>query len=404
MIRPKDLYRKLAALLENIDEGRTKDDFLFSVILKLETSFGEDLHISKGCLYAENLDQFVLVEHPGRQEPSDPNGLIVLDPEMIQFVIKNNSYIFDDISMQKYHPIPVQNKYAIPAAFMVHNQERKWIFVFTLENDWIREEIEFCLNAVRTLLNYRLHSETMQNNIKQAALIQQSLLPNNPPKIPGYETAGRSISAEIVGGDFFDFSVFCDNCFSVAVGDASGHGLPAALMVRDVVTGLRMGVEKEMKMAEALQKLNRVIHRSALSSKFVSLFYGEIESNGTIFYVNAGHPFPLLINQSDVKKLDVTGMILGAISEISLHRASAYFEPDSVLVIYTDGIVERFNNDEEEFGFSRLVALIIENQSKSAQEILDIIYQTVFDFSNKSKWQDDVTVVVIKKLKQESNS
>jgi sigma-B regulation protein RsbU (phosphoserine phosphatase) len=262
----------------------------------------------------------------------------------------------------------------------------------------MREEIEFCLNAVRTLLNYRLRSEAMKNDMQQAAVIQQSLLPISPPQIAGYETAGRSCPAEVVGGDFFDFSVFGDDVFSVAVGDASGHGLPAALLVRDVVTGLRMGVEKEMQMAEAMKKLNRVIHRSTLSTRFVSLFYGEIESNGNIFYVNAGHPPPLLVCDSKVKQLDATGTILGAVPEVSLRRAFACFEPGAILVLYTDGLLERLNNDDEQFDLPRLTKLIVQHQQKSAQEIVDVIHQTVFDFGSQAKWQDDVTAVVVKKV------
>jgi sigma-B regulation protein RsbU (phosphoserine phosphatase) len=200
-----------------------------------------------------------------------------------------------------------------------------------------------------------------------------------------------------VGGDFFDFSIFCDEVFSVAVGDASGHGLPAALLVRDVVTGLRMGVEKEMKMAEAMQKLNRVIHRSTLSARFVSLFYGEIESNCNLFYVNAGHPPPLLVHGTQVTQLKATGMILGALSEISLQRAFTCFKPGSVLVIYSDGLLERLSNQDEEFGLPRLTELIVQHQQKSAQEIVDVIYQTVFTFGSEAKWQDDFTAVVIKK-------
>jgi sigma-B regulation protein RsbU (phosphoserine phosphatase) len=237
----------------------------------------------------------------------------------------------------------------------------------------------------------------MKDDVQQAAVIQQSLLPRNPPHIIGYETAGRSQPADVVGGDFFDFSVFGDDVFSVAVGDASGHGLPAALLVRDVVTGLRMGVEKEMKMAEAMQKLNRVIHRSTLSARFVSLFYGEIESNCNLFYVNAGHPPPLLVLGAQVTQLKATGMILGALSEISLRRAFTCFEPGAVLVMYSDGLLERLNNHDEEFGLLRLTELIVQHQQKSAQDIVEIIYKTVFNFGNRSKWQDDFTAVVIKK-------
>jgi sigma-B regulation protein RsbU (phosphoserine phosphatase) len=398
MIQPKELYRQLAALLENIDEGRTKDDFLYSVILKLENSIGVDLHIGKGCLYAEDHDQFVLVEHPDKHQPAGLESDTALDADIVHMVNLHKSYIFDDLSLKVNNQMNVLNTYAIPVAFCVHNPNKRWIFVFTLESNWIREEIEFCLNAVRTLLNYRLHAEAMNNSIQQAALIQQSLLPGSPPQIPGYETAGQSHPAEAVGGDFFDFTVFDNEVFSVAVGDASGHGLPAALMVRDVVTGLRMGVEKEMKMAEAMEKLNRVIHRSTLSSRFVSLFYAEIESNGNIFYVNAGHPPPLMIKKSKIEQLHATGLLLGAISDITIHRASVSFEQDAVLVMYSDGVLERFNANHEEFGLERLAALIVKHQHKAAQEILDIIYQTVLDFGDQATWQDDVTIVVIKRV------
>lgn len=399
MIQPKDLYRKLAALLASIEEGKTKDHFLFSVLRKIENSFARDLHISNGRLYVEELDQFLLIETPNSQEPADPETLVALDAEIVQQVIKNGSYIFNEPSLGINSQIGVHIEYSIPAAFIVQNPEKRWIFMFTLTSGWVREEVEFYLNAVRAQLNFQLHAEAMKNDMQQAELIQQSLLPINPPDIAGYEIAGRSYPAEVVGGDFFDFSVFDDNVFSVAVGDASGHGLPAALLVRDVVTGLRMGVEKEVKMAEAMEKLNRIIHRSTLSTRFVSLFYGAIESNGNIFYVNAGHPPPILVNGSRIKRLKATGTILGAVPEISLHQAFACFEPGSVLIMYSDGLLERFDSDDQQFGLARLEKLVLENQHISAQKLLELIHKSVFEFGKRAKWQDDVTVVIVKKLK-----
>ena len=126
--------------------------------------------------------------------------------------------------------------------------------------------------------------------------IQQSLLVEEPPPFAGYDIAARSVPAEEVGGDFFDFLPFDDEMLGLAIGDASGHGLPAALLVRDVVTGLRMGIEKDLKIAHVFARLNRVIHRSNLSSRFVSVFYGELEANGNLVYVNAGHQPPLLFS------------------------------------------------------------------------------------------------------------
>lgn len=396
MIQPKDLYRKLAALLGKIDEGRNKDDYLFSVLAKFDNFLSRDLHITNGRLYAEEHEQFLLMNAVDGQDRQEDN--VALDAEAAHLVIKNGSYIYNDPSLSINKRIGLQREYTTPAAFTVKSPSRRWIFVFALKGGWVREEVEFCLNAVRAQLNFRLLSDAMKNDVQQAAAIQQSLLPSSPPFIAGYETAGRSQPAEVVGGDFFDFSIFDDEVFSVAVGDASGHGLPAALLVRDVVTGLRMGVEKEMKMAEAMQKLNRVIHRSTLSARFVSLFFAEIESTGNIFYVNAGHPPPLLAHGSQVKHLQATGLILGAMSEILFHRASASFEPGAVLLMYSDGVLERRNGDGEEFGMSRLEELLIQHQQKSAPMILEAIYETIFAFGDRTKWQDDVTAVVIKKL------
>jgi sigma-B regulation protein RsbU (phosphoserine phosphatase) len=261
----------------------------------------------------------------------------------------------------------------------------------------MREEIEFCFNAIRVQLNFQLHINAMNSDVEQAAMIQLSLLPSTPPVIAGYQTAGRCQPAGVIGGDFFDFSVMDDDFFTVAVGDAMGHGLPAALLVRDVVTGLRMGVEKEMRMAEAMQKLNHVIHRSTLSSNFASLFFAQIENTGNILYVNAGHPPPVLVHGSQARCLQPTGMILGAVSDAQFRRASANFEPGGVLVIYTDGVVERIRGDEE-FGLQRLEDCVIQHQGEGAGEILDRIQREVTLFGDPPAFEDDHTLVVIKKV------
>ncbi len=398
MIPPKDLYRELAALLADIDIHGTKDALLFSVLAKLEHSFARDLHIHNGRLYVEDLDRFLPLKPPNGQSPGEPDRATALDAEAVHHIITHGSYIFNNPSVAINRHLAPEDEDTIAAAIMIGNPENRWIVVFGLKRGWVREEVELCLSAVRALLNFRLHSDAMRSDIKQAALIQQSLLPSNPPYIAGYETSGLSYPAEVVGGDFFDFSIFDDSLFSTAVGDASEHGLPAALLVRDVVTGLRMGVEKEMRMADAMQKLNRVIHRSTLSARFVSLFYAEIETNGNILYVNAGHPPPPLVHGSRVEPLKATGMILGAVPEITIQRDFAHFQPGAVLAMYTDGLLERLNNQDQEYGLARLTDLLVRHQAKSAQEIVDLIYQAVFNFGSQAKWRDDFTAVVVKKV------
>ena len=213
----------------------------------------------------------------------------------------------------------------------------------------------------------------------------------------GYEIAGRSVAAELVGGDLYDYQFMDEKALGIAIGDASGHGLPAALLARDVVTGLRMGVEREMKIAGVIKKLNRVINRSSLSTRFVSLVYGELERNGTLIYINAGHPTPLLLKKSGVLKLDTGGAILGPIVDTVFKRGFAFLDPGDILVFYTDGIIEKSDREGEIFGADRLVKFIHDKEAEPAGEIVEQLFSYLHEFGSGDKWRDDATVVLLKR-------
>lgn len=394
MLEPKTFYRKLDFLFNRIGREKSGKDFLFSILKELQNTFGADLKICNGHIYEEFEEDFVLI-YCNSKNPMVKS--LPLNSQVIQNAIINKTYIYDDLTSKAIFGIKSSNEYSIPAALYVSNPESRWIFVFELRSGWIREEIEFCFNATRAALNYRLYTEAFKNDLEQAAYIQQSLLPIQAPDIAGFDIAAKSIPAELVGGDLYDYFKFDGDGFGVCVGDASGHGLPAALLVRDVVTGLRMGMEREMKLLYTLKKLNNVIYRSVYSTRFISLFIAEIEQTGNILYVNAGHPSPILVDKNQVFELESTGLIFGALPEITLHTAHAKMNPGSVLVIYTDGIVERKNSKKEDYGTERLTQIILENQDKTAKEIIEIIFNQAFEFGKKSKWMDDATILVLKR-------
>lgn len=393
MIEPKEFYRKMDALLARIGKGSDDKRYLPSIMKALEATFGADLHICNGRIYMEDGNMFVLVDRSGSTRPA---RRISLNSEAVQRVLTHGSYIYDDFSATEFRS--TDDIDSVPAAFaVVPGLHRRWIFAYDLQNGWSREEVQLCMNAVRAAVNYRLSLETIKGGLEQAAEIQRSLLPARAPRMEGFEIAERSQPAELVGGDLFDYLRFSEEIFGVSIGDASGHGLPAALLVRDVVTGLRMGMEEEMKIVYTFRKLNRVIHRSMLSSRFVSLFYSEVERNGNLLYVNAGHPPPLLVRGAAVQELARTGMILGALSELPLRRAYAYMEPGAVLVLYSDGIFERRNRKKELFGIDRLKELAVRHQDKPPRVLVDVIFEEVFAFGEETAWEDDATVVVIKR-------
>ncbi|RJP70685.1 MAG: hypothetical protein C4539_06080 [Ignavibacteriales bacterium] len=396
MIEPKTFYRKLDSLFGKIGREKTGSDFLSKIVKDIENTFGHDLRIGNGRIYQEVDEEYQLIY---AQVEKNFRKTILLSSKSVQNALEFKLYIFNDGDMGEDFRNNGIKEYTIPAAIVVKNPDNTWILVFDLKSGWIREEVEFCFNAVRAAINYRLYSEALKNEMEQAAYIQQSLLPSMLPKIPGYEIAGKSIPAELVGGDLYDFYEFDGDSFGLVVGDASGHGMPAALLVRDVITGLRMGMERGMKMVYTLKKLNRVIYKSVYSTRFISLFMAEFEKNGNLFFVNAGHPSPVLVNGNNIEELESTGLIFGALPEISLYSSFAKIHPGGVLVLFSDGIIERQNKKNEFFGLDRLKELIIVNKEKSAQEILNVIISTVEGFGRKSVWQDDATVLVVKKLK-----
>ncbi|MHB8337756.1 MAG: PP2C family protein-serine/threonine phosphatase [Ignavibacteriaceae bacterium] len=398
MIEPKTFYRKLDFLLNRIGHEKTGKDFLFTIVWELENTFGSDLNIVKGRIYEEEENDYVLISPEENFKNTKITKMIPKESEPVMALMKSRSYIFDNPFFTIDPSINSNRKeYSIPAAFTVKGTEDHWIILFELKSGWIREEIEFCFNAVRNAINSRIYSEAVKNEIEQAVLIQQSLLPTSAPAIPGYQICGYSQPAELVGGDLYDYFKFDETSFGICIGDASGHGIPAALLVRDVVTGLRMGLEKEMKTVFTLKKLNRVIHKSVYSSLFVSLFYADLEINGNLFYVNAGHPIPFLVSGKEVIPLESTGLVFGALPEVSIHQTYVFIKPGSVLVLYSDGIIERQNRQKEEFGFDRLKDVVVKNQKKSAKEILDEIFNSAKIFGNSSKWEDDATVIIIKR-------
>lgn len=399
MISHTEFYHKLDAMLVNIDHLEEKKDYLFSILKRLEHKFGENLHFAAGRLYEEEATEFHLLEMTATstahlQLPS----ALPLESSAVQLVLKHGCYIYDVAEVSLATPIFEPERYAIPVAIAIQGSEKHWLLIFELRSGWIREEVEFCFNIIRRALEFKLSYEAIKSNLISAAKIQQSLLPRKVLAIPGFQIAARSKPAELVGGDLYDFFDFEFGTFGVAIGDAAGHDLPAALLVRDVVTGLRMGIEKEFKITYAIRKLNRVIHRSTYSSAFVTLFYSEIEYDGSMFYVNAGHPPPLLVHEKTVHLLAANGQILGPLPEITLQRAYTFIPPNGVLVLYTDGLFERRNLVGENFSIDRLKQLVLEHQYENADALLQLVFENVYRFGAGQPWEDDVTLVVIKRV------
>jgi serine phosphatase RsbU (regulator of sigma subunit) len=396
--RHRDFYRHLDAILRQIDRERGLESMLKHILDESTKVFATSLGIESGRLYREDGDAFVIVHSIGSK-----------GPDILGRRVPRNYAIFEDLNRHEVSYFDPGDPRLDPeleqglgvghfASFFV-DPEHQYVVSFGYGPGFDRQELELALNTLRYAIDHRLRELGYENQLKQTRTIQVSLLPAHPPEFEGYELAGHSIPAEEVGGDVFDFLPIDANLLGVMIGDASGHGLPAALQARDVVIGLRMGVQRDLKITSVARKLNRVIHQSGLTSRFVSVFYGEVERNGNFVFINAGHE-PGLVLRSDGSRLELrsTGIVMGPVGDADFRREMVTLGTGDLLLLYTDGVVER-TGPGGEYGLPRLEAHARELMqsgtpfSEFPQALLDRPYR----FGRDLPWVDDATVVVLRR-------
>uniref|UniRef100_A0A832IBP1 PPM-type phosphatase domain-containing protein n=1 Tax=Eiseniibacteriota bacterium TaxID=2212470 RepID=A0A832IBP1_UNCEI len=213
-----------------------------------------------------------------------------------------------------------------------------------------RGEFLSALGSLRYAIAQHLHRRALEDVLEQARTIQMSLLPAGRPAFGTFDVCGASLPAQRVGGDVYDWLALDAETLALVVADASGHGLPAALQARDVTVGLRMGVERDLKITRMVEKLNRIVHRSGLVTRFVSLVFGELEMNGNLTYINAGHPPPLLLDRAGAHELTVGGPVLGPLPDAVYKMGFAHVDRGAALAMFSDGVIECRAPDGAMFG------------------------------------------------------
>jgi sigma-B regulation protein RsbU (phosphoserine phosphatase) len=239
----------------------------------------------------------------------------------------------------------------------------------------------------------------IQNELRMAYEIQTQLLPTETPEIEGYELAGRAIPAKEVGGDYYDFIPIDDRYLAFCLGDISGKGMPASLLMANLQAAVRTQTMLSASVEESVTRLNRLIYRSTPPEKFATLFYGVLDTGTHILcYANAGHQFPYHFRDGKAyAELSSTGTVLGMIESSSFSERTFRFEEGDLLVAYSDGITDAVNENDEEFGEERLVELIKAHRGKTAHQLVDSIFEAVREHSGSAPQMDDMTLLVIRR-------
>jgi phosphoserine phosphatase RsbU/P len=242
--------------------------------------------------------------------------------------------------------------------------------------------------------------ERVNRELEIAREVQQRLFPQNLPEVRGLEFAGYCRPALGVGGDYYDFVRLEDGSLGIAIGDVSGKGIAAALMMASLQASLRgQTLTPSLTLAQMVQHINRLVYEASAENRYATFFYAQYDPSTRILrYVNAGHNPPMLWRgmSGEVVRLEEGGMVVGLFRDFPYHEASLELQPSDIFVAFTDGISEAMNNADEEFDEERLIDAVKTCKSRCAADMITSILERVDAVTAGAPQHDDMTLVVVR--------
>lgn len=287
-------------------------------------------------------------------------------------------------------------------------------------------------SSIQRLLEEQRQKQRLENELAIAHEVQTQLFPRSAPRLPGIEIHGRCLPARIVSGDYYDFIELSDQRVGIAMGDISGKGISAALLMATIGSAVRAyqplsstsrddaallwrgpssaaedaargessmalatAVQDQMSPAVLMARLNDQLYHSTPPEKYATLFYAVYDMHSrTICYTNAGHLPPVVIGRQGRRRLDAGGMVVGLFPGVQFEEDTVALELGDLLVAWSDGITEPENEYGVEFGEERLMQIVEANRNRSLQEICDAVLHAVQNWSGADEQPDDVTLVL----------
>lgn len=239
----------------------------------------------------------------------------------------------------------------------------------------------------------------IEQDLAAAREVQMSLLPNRVPEVPGYDFAAITVPAREVAGDLYDFIRLDQHRMVVTVGDVSGKGLPAALLMAHVQASVRDVAHEATSASTCTALLNDRLVQSTSAEKFVTMVYAVLDShNHAIRYTNGGHNPPVCVSGSTARLLETGGTLLGIVEGMAFEEEIVPLAPGDVVVMYSDGISEAMNEKQELFGDEPLQRLITEQHALGAEQMKDAILDAVRRHQRTAPQADDMTLIIIRRL------
>ncbi|HEY5884703.1 MAG TPA: SpoIIE family protein phosphatase [Pyrinomonadaceae bacterium] len=249
------------------------------------------------------------------------------------------------------------------------------------------------------LVEARFQQERLERELQLASEIQQRFQPAAPPVLAGYELQGISFPCYEIGGDYYDFIRRADGRLIIALGDVSGKGTAAALLMSSLHAAIHAQTGSHDTLVDTITAVNKYLAENIPPNRFVTLFFAELDpESGALSFLNAGHNPPLIVHAAGtVEQLSSGGLPLGIKGDAEYREGRTHLNHGDVLVIYSDGVTEAASPNGEEFGPTRLYEVVSRNVDASAAGIRDRIESALTKFSQGTQAADDITLVIVKR-------
>ncbi|HEY2012025.1 MAG TPA: SpoIIE family protein phosphatase [Bryobacteraceae bacterium] len=240
----------------------------------------------------------------------------------------------------------------------------------------------------------------MKRDLSQAADIQRRMLPDQAPQMPGGDLAGYNAACRTVGGDYYDFFPYPNGSVAMVLGDVSGKGMPASLMMAELHARVQVLAEDPSDLAALMTRLNKATCIKCPSNRFVTFFFCLLDlTTGKLQFANAGHNPPILVRASgEAQMLEGGGPVLGILPIASYAQDCEMLNPGDMLVLYSDGVTEANNPDYDEFGEERFIEVLQRHHKEPASAIVEAVTRALTEFTAGAPQADDITLAVAKRL------